>query len=220
MATGATSVCEACRGVRYCSVSCQRLHWKAHKPTYKGAAEARVRKEAAELKGGPSLDLLKLSKRRPGHPLALRGDRLFSASWDTLDQGAVCLPLGATVDMWTGGISIRLKGPLTASEVLDAILKTERREILSTTYPQGATDAVTGCAKCPRQGFCGVRLVTKAAPGALAQWEALWSDLFCHAGLSETGLQTYHSDNFFSPAKGKSEAMRVNHTAYTFPGQK
>ncbi len=81
-----------------------------------------------------------LSKRRPGTPLVLRGDRIISAAWGTLDPEAPALPAGAQMVIATASVSVCLSGPLTASAVLDANLETERREPLATVYPAAASD--------------------------------------------------------------------------------
>jgi hypothetical protein len=75
-------VCGACRTTRYCGRECQRSHWLAHKP-----ACFKHRNNASSLN---LLDVRVLIKKRTmGFPIALRGDRLFSVQWDTLDVSAI-----------------------------------------------------------------------------------------------------------------------------------
>lgn len=191
-----TMTCSACLGVRYCGVACQKRHWAQHKPAC-----------ARALPASPTLlNAAALAKRRPGAPLALRGDRLFSASWGTLDPLAVALPPGVAACVATGRAAARLRGPMTASALLDVILRLERSEALGLPYAPGASDAVVGCDRCPRQGFCGVQQLS-AAPDDTQQWEALWSDLFCHSGVRGE----FQSADFFSPAQGDSAPVTVRH---------
>jgi len=111
-----------------------------------------------------------------------------------------------------------VEGPASAAKVLDCILKTERGEAFDIKYIEGSTDEVQDCAKCPRQGFCGLRPV--AAPvqhDASAVYEALWSNLFCHSGVGgdgsyvfgpkhPSGNPKYPTDpTFFTPERGHPE---------------
>ena len=110
-----------------------------------------------------------------------------------------------------------MEGPASAAKVLDCILKTERDEALDTMYIEGSTDDdAVGCSKCPRQGCCGLRLVTAAVQhDSCAVYEALWSGLFCHSGISGEGNfvfgqhpkgKGYPEDHtFFSPERGHPE---------------
>jgi len=102
-----------------------------------------------------------------------------------------------------------VEGPATAAKVRDCILKTERGEAFYTQYIEGSTDDVEGCAKCPRQGFCGLRHVAAAVHDANAVYEVLWSGLFCHSGVSGTCSLVFGQGNpqlqdhaFFTPEKG------------------
>ena len=204
----ASSACGKCRTVRYCTKECQLHHWSIHKPICKTAALPPVPSN--------SLDVNTLSKRRPGKPLVFRGDRLFSALWDTLDPSQIAVPPSSVVEISTGGRSFRLTGPQTASQVLDAILKTERGENFSMIYAKNASDAVSGCDSCPRQGFCGIKLSHSKTDGVQV-FEVLWSELFCHTGLSMMAEQVYHSKDFFSLAKGRTEAVTPVHTPIQAP---
>jgi hypothetical protein len=191
---GAAMTCTRCLAVRYCGTGCQKLHWLLHKPAC-----------ARPLPASPTLlNAAALAKRRPGAPLALRGDRLFSASWGTLDPLAIALPRGVAASVATGRASAWLRGPMTASALLDVILRLERGEAMELPYAPGASDAVVGCDGCPRQGFCGVQQLS-AAPDGTQRWEALWSDLFCHSGVRGE----FRSADFFSPAKGSSACVSV-----------
>ena len=109
-----------------------------------------------------------------------------------------------------------MEGPASAAKVLDCILKTERGEALDTMYIEGSTDDTEGCSKCPRQGFCGLRLVTAAVQhDSCAVYEALWSGFFCHSGITagcsfvfgqHPKGEGYPQDRtFFSPERGHSE---------------
>ena len=104
-----------------------------------------------------------------------------------------------------------VEGPASAAKVLDCILKTERGEAFDTKYMEGSTDDdAVGCSKCPRQGFCGLRLVAAAVQhDATAVYEVLWSGLFCHSGVSGTCSLVFGQGNpqlqdhaFFTPEKG------------------
>ena len=104
-----------------------------------------------------------------------------------------------------------MEGPVSAAKVLDCILKTERGEAFDTKYMEGSTDDdAVGCSKCPRQGFCGLRLVAAAVQhDATAVYEVLWSGLFCHSGVSGTCSLVFGQGNpqlqdhaFFTPEKG------------------
>jgi hypothetical protein len=109
-----------------------------------------------------------------------------------------------------------VEGPASAAKVLDGILKTERGEALDTKYIEGSTDEVEGCSKCPRQGFCGLRPVAAAVQhDATAVYEALWSGLFCHSGVSgncsfvfgrhPSRNPEFHDHTFFTPERGHPE---------------
>ena len=110
-----------------------------------------------------------------------------------------------------------MEGPASAAKVLDCILKTERDEALDTMYIEGSTDDdAVGCSKCPRQGFCGLRLVTAAVQhGSCAVYEALWSGLFCHSSVSGNGSFVFgphpsrnpdlYDQTFFTPESGHPE---------------
>ena len=96
-----------------------------------------------------------------------------------------------------------MEGPASAAKVLDCILKTERGEAFDTKYMEGSTDDAKGCSKCPRQGFCGLRLVAAAVQhDATAVYEVLWSGLFCHSGVSGTCSLVFQDHAFFTPEKG------------------
>ena len=86
--------------------------------------------------------------------------------------------------------------------MLDRILKTERGEVFSTEYEPGASDDAPGCSKCPRQGFCGLRALGRDPADGVLSYETLWSDLFCHAGLSRTLELVFRSATFFTPERG------------------
>jgi hypothetical protein len=104
-----------------------------------------------------------------------------------------------------------VEGPASAAKVLDCILKTDRGEAFDTKYMEGSTDDAEGCSKCPRQGFCGLRPVAAAVQhDATAVYEALWSGLFCHSGVSGfppalvfgQGNPDYQDRTFFTPERG------------------
>lgn len=76
--TTAHLVCSKCRSARYCGAVCQRAHWATHKAL---CAATSCTPDPAQGK----LDVRRFQKKRPGFPLVLRGDRLFSVLWDTLD---------------------------------------------------------------------------------------------------------------------------------------
>jgi len=105
----------------------------------------------------------------------------------------------------SGDADTLIKGPASASKVMDSILKLERREPESTVYASDASDAVEGCGACPRQGFCGIRRHGTSASG-LERYEALWSEAFCHSGSLEV---VYQSPDFFSPARGDTATCRM-----------
>ena len=109
-----------------------------------------------------------------------------------------------------------MEGPASAAKVLDCILKTERGEAFDTKYIEGSTDDMKDCSNCPRQAFCGLRPVAAAVQhDAAAVYEALWSGLFCHSGISGEGNfvfgqnpkgKGYPEDHtFFSPERGHPE---------------
>lgn len=237
----ASMQCAGCRAAVYCSRTCQKAGWKGG---HKRACGTRNEEAGGRVPAAPAgLDADLLLKRGAGHPLVLRGNRLFSASWGALNQDGCALPPGATVCLKSGGASVRLTGPASAGQVLDAILKLERHEPQDMVYPAAATDHAAGCARCPVQGWCGLRRVSGAPLPAVASWaslsvaslkqalraggvdvrdcvekgdlvglaaarlgplppadgecyEALWSEEFCHVGMSGRCEQVYQSDTF------------------------
>jgi len=118
-------------------------------------------------------------------PYILHGNRLFSVGWGDLKPSARAIAPGVAVTISTGldDREVVLTGPQTVAEVMDALLKTCRGEPLTTVYKPGATDSVRDCRKCPRVGFCGWQAVPRSAGGG-AVYRALWSKLFCHAGVA------------------------------------
>lgn len=108
-----------------------------------------------------------------------------------------------------------IKGPASASQVIDAVLKLERREPLSIVYARAASDAAAGCSACPRQGFCGIRR-SGTSGGGMERYEVLWSDVFCHAGLTRSLELVYQSRDFFSPARGDTKVRRPRIQSVSF----
>lgn len=86
------------------------------------------------------------------------------------------------IDTGFGEHEITLKGPKTAFQVLDAILRAIRGEPASKVYTANDMEMPSDCSKCPRYGFAGIKELGMGADGVM-RYKALWSQPFCCSGI-------------------------------------
>ena len=166
--------------------------------------------EAARIPAGPprgSPVFGHVGRARREEP-GLRASPYYEKPSPTIQPDAAAIPAGKSVMIVSGDVDESMKGPASASQVLDAILKLERREPVSTVYASDASDAAEGCAACPRQGFCGIRR-RGTSPSGMERYEVLWSGVFCHMGLTMSLEFVFQSPDFFSPARGATAACHM-----------
>ena len=79
---------------------------------------------------------------------------------------------------------VKLVGPQTAWQVLDAIQRAVRADSPRKAYTGAEIAAfrITDCRRCPLQGFAGVVATGTQTRDGTPHYRALWTRPFCHAG--------------------------------------